>query len=121
MLSCAQRRTRPAVVRGGGRVQSCAPTAVRGGHVGGERGRLVVRGGGGCGAVRGGHVGGGGCGLRVMRGGARAAGARCVQRPLVIAAMALRVRKCAWLGDSKTLHNISSLPASLLWPRKTSR
>ena len=124
MLSCARRRTRPAVVRGGGRVQSCAPTAVRGGHVGGERGRLVVRGGGGCGAVRGGHVGGGGRGLRVMRGGAgcaRAAGARCVQRPQVTAAMVLRARKCAWLGDSKTLHNISSLPASLLWPRKTSR
>ena len=104
MLSCARRRTRPAVVRGGGRVQSCAPTAVRGGHVGGERGRLVVRGGGGCGAVRSGRVGGDGCGLRVVRGGAgcaRAAGARCVQRPQVTAAMALRVRKCAWLGTAR--------------------
>ena len=25
------------------------------------------------------------------------------------------------VGDSKTLHSISSLPASLPWPRKTSR
>ena len=67
------------VVRGGGRVQSCAPTAVRDGHVGGERGRLVVRG----------------------------DGAAC--------------KEVCVVGDSKTLHSISSLPASLPWPRKTSR
>ena len=89
--------------------------AVRGSRVGGERGHLAVRGGAGRTraarrALRAETVGGGSGGVDRRFRGPR------LRRPVARSCEGVYV-----VGDGDTLPIISSLTASLPWPRKTSR